>query len=128
MTNANGVWRLYVWSAGDAGNGLPGGSIGSWTLTVTTAGAGTSTSTTITSVTPNPSFTTSSPVSLTAQVTPSVGTVNVGNVLFHDNGVAGNNNAGAGDLGTALVNASGVATLNNVQFTTEGAHRIVATM
>ena len=127
MTNANGVWRLYVWSAGDAGQGLPGGSIGSWTLTVTTAGAGTSTSTTITSVTPKPSFTSSSLVSLTAQVTPPVGTVNSGNVLFHDNGVAGNNNAGAGDLGTAAVNASGVATLNNVQFAVEGAHRIVAT-
>jgi hypothetical protein len=127
MTNPNGIWRLYVWSAGDVGNGAPSGAIGSWTLTITTAGSGTSTSTTITSHAPSPSFTTVSPVTLTAQVTPSTGTVNVGNVLFHDDGVAGNNNSGAADLGTAAVNSNGLATLSNVQFTTEGAHRIMAT-
>ncbi len=119
MASANGVWRLYITSVGGTS-----GSIANWTLTVTTAGAGSATTTTVTGHTPNPSFTSSSPVTLTAQVTSS-STVNTGNVLFHSNGIAGG--AGAGDLGTVAVNGSGIATLSNVQFTVEGAHQIIAT-
>src|SRR5260221_13638752 len=113
MATANGVWHMYITSA--AGGGAAG-SIASWTLNLITAGVGTPTTSALTRHTPSPSFTSSSSVTLTAQVTPARGgPVNIGNVLFHDNGIAGG--AGAGDLGTAAVDASGVATLGGVQFT-----------
>ncbi len=117
-TSVNGIWRLYV--TNQALSGSTTGTIGSWTLTITTAGAGSPTTTTLSAPTPNPSFTSgaNSSVTLTATVTSGAGTVNNGSVTFHDN-------TDGADIGTALVNGSGVATTTHT-FTGEGAHVLVA--